>query len=140
MTADDKPARFVKPVITGWLVRSIWTADDVVSSNAPHDDDRALRASDRWERTLTPRIATRVLRDGTMTRVTVRPSDTRAIGARLFCIGLLVALALVLLGFVTGQHGMVDFLALISAGAALLVGLPIWCTGWMTSRRTRRQP
>jgi hypothetical protein len=66
-------------------------------------------------------------------------SEAQVIGGRLLCVGLLVALALVLLGFLTGSHGAVDMLAILSAGGALIVGFPMWCVGWVTARRTRRR-
>lgn len=72
--------------------------------------------------------------------MTSRTSEAQVIGGRLLCVGLLVALAFVLLGFLTGTHGAVDMLAILSAGGALLVGFPMWCLGWAkSSRRARRQ-
>jgi hypothetical protein len=68
-----------------------------------------------------------------MTAMASRTSDIQEVGVRLLRIGGLAAIALVVLGFVTGAHGMVDFIAVI-AGSLALVGGVMWCLGYTGKR------
>jgi hypothetical protein len=60
-------------------------------------------------------------------------------GARVAGVSLLAALVLVVLGFITGQHGFVDFFAFVIGPVGCVTGAAMWSIGWLGERCSKSQ-